>query len=425
MRILITGASGFIGRHLVEALRDAGHELVCAVRKPPAAAASGLRYVQADFSRDTAPEIWLPRLQDIDVVINAVGIIREHGAQTFALLHTEAPRALFAACAMRRVKLIVQISALGADEQAVSRYHLSKKAADDFLRESPVPAVILQPSLVYGLGGASTALFNMLATMPLAVQFGDGRQMVQPVHIDDLAAAVLAIVGQAEIKVPARRIAVVGADAVPFPRYLTMLRAAMGMRPAWRICLPLALARAMASVAGRFRSLPLDRDTFAMLERGNTADAGGMRALLGRMPRGIAEFIPPEDAATVKRAAQSRWLLPLLRLSIALVWIATGIVSAFVYPAEDSYSLLERVGVPDSLMPLMLYGAALLDVMLGVAILFVRRKWIWSVQLIVIVFYSVVIGWRLPEFLWHPYGPILKNLPMLAAIWLLRENEER
>jgi uncharacterized membrane protein YphA (DoxX/SURF4 family) len=127
----------------------------------------------------------------------------------------------------------------------------------------------------------------------------------------------------------------------------------------------------------------------------------------------------------VRCTAQQHWLLPMLRVSIALVWIATGIISAFVYPVEDSYTLLKRVGIPAVLMPLMLYGAAALDLVLGVAILFVRRKWIWALQLVVIVFYSLVIAWRLPEFLWHPYGPILKNLPMLAAILLLMANEER
>jgi cell division protein FtsW (lipid II flippase) len=99
-----------------------------------------------------------------------------------------------------------------------------------------------------------------------------------------------------------------------------------------------------------------------------------------------------------------------------------------VYPVADSYELLARTGIPEGLRPLMLYGAAAFDMLLGLGILFLkRRRWLWLAQLGLIGFYTVVIAWKLPEFLVHPYGPLTKNLPMLAAIWLLYqlEDEER
>jgi hypothetical protein len=101
-------------------------------------------------------------------------------------------------------------------------------------------------------------------------------------------------------------------------------------------------------------------------------------------------------------------------------------VSAGLYPVEQSYQLLERTGVPAALAPLMLYGAAGLDLLLGIATLMLaHRRWLWLAQLGLIGFYSIVIAFRLPEFLLHPYGPLTKNLPMLAAIWLLYELEEK
>jgi cell division protein FtsW (lipid II flippase) len=73
----------------------------------------------------------------------------------------------------------------------------------------------------------------------------------------------------------------------------------------------------------------------------------------------------------------------------------------------------------------MLYGAALFDVLLGLGTLFLRRRrLLWLMQLALIGFYTIVIALRLPEFLVHPYGPLTKNLPMLAAIWLLYELEK-
>jgi hypothetical protein len=101
-------------------------------------------------------------------------------------------------------------------------------------------------------------------------------------------------------------------------------------------------------------------------------------------------------------------------------------VSAFVYPVSASLDLLERSGVPAEFGPLMLYGASAFDLLLGLGILLLaRRKWLWLAQLVLIGFYTIVIAFKLPEFLIHPYGPLTKNLPMLAAIWLLYELEEK
>lgn len=436
MRILIAGSSGFIGRNLVDALLCDGHTIVCAVRRMPKEASlsampgvPGVHYVQVDFMRDVQPHDWVPRLQDIDAVINAVGIIREHDGQTFDALHTQAPRALFAACALAGVRCIVQISALGADERAESAYHLSKKAADDFLAAQRLPAVILQPSLVYGRGGASAALFDTLAALPVLARFGDGRQMVQPVHIVDVVDAVRAalnlVCDAAGDDVRVRRIAVVGPKAMTLNDFLRVLRTSMRLRPAFVVPVPLALARLAARVAGMFRRSTLDSDTFRMLERGNTGDPSVMVELIGRPPRGADRFIDAVQAETVRRNAELRWLLPILRTSIAIVWIVTGLLSLGIYPVEDSLSLLARSGVPATLQPLMLYGAAALDIAIGIGIFLIRRRWVWALQIALILFYTAVIAWKLPEFLLHPYGPVLKNLPMLAAIWLLMKREER
>jgi uncharacterized protein YbjT (DUF2867 family) len=158
----------------------------------------GRRSVTIDYMRDHAVTDWLPRLQGVDVVINAIGILRDTRTATFQAVHEDAPIALFRACVQARVMKVVQISALGADAQAVSRYHLSKKRADDALAELPIPWVIVQPSLVFGMDGRSAALCLALAALPVIPLPGDGGQCVQPVHIDDLTAAIVALVRSSE-----------------------------------------------------------------------------------------------------------------------------------------------------------------------------------------------------------------------------------
>jgi hypothetical protein len=170
----------------------------------------------------------------------------------------------------------------------------------------------------------------------------------------------------------------------------------------------------------------LDRASLTMLEMGNTADPAATIALLRRAPRDVAEFIPAEERDSVRYEALLRWLLPTLRLSIATVWIWTGVVSLGLYPREQSLELLAHAGVPASARLLFLYGAAFLDLLFGVATLFMRRRrLLWLAQMMLIIVYSAIISVKLPEFWLHPYGPILKNLPMLAAIYLLYKLEAR
>ncbi|CAN7146314.1 SDR family oxidoreductase [Massilia sp. LjRoot122] len=429
MRILLTGASGFIGQHLLQALLAEGHHVVCAVRRVKTSTEPRLTTIHADFANDTDKSVWLARIKGIDAVINTVGIFRESGSQTFERLHVEAPRALFAACAeSHEVQMVIQLSALGADSEADTPYHLSKKAADDYLAALPVRAYIVQPSLVYGGEGASAKVFRTLASMPLTLRFGSAPQLVQPIHIDDLAAAIAGLLRQRLPLSPgsgtALRVPLVGPQAMPFTDYLQALRTAMGMGRQAVLPLPGALARLVAKAGSLLPGGLLDEDALRMLNRGNAGDVSMTTQLLGHPPRPVRDFI--RDPGAERSQAKLGWLLPVLRLSIAAVWIITAIVSYGLYPVQASYELLARTGIPAALQPLMLYGAASFDLALGLGILFLaRRRWLWLAQLGLIGFYTVVIAIRLPEFLLHPYGPLTKNLPMLAAIWLLYELEEQ
>ena len=427
MRVLVTGASGFVGQALVAALLRAGHAVVCASRHPRAGDGDPPHSapLAVDFAAVPRAGWWLPRLAGIDAVVNAVGILREQGGQTFQALHAQAPIALFEACARAGVPLVVQISALGADAGAQSRYHLTKRAADDALRRLPLRSAIVQPSLVYGGGGASASMFNAMATLPLLALPRGGAMQVQPVHVDDVVAGVLAAL-QAPPAATATT-AFVGPEPMTLRSFLAALRRQLGFRSALRVLpLPEGLFRWGASVAGRVPGSFLDSETAGMLLRGNTAPAAPFVQLLGRSPRPVARFVEPERAGALRQEAVLGTWLPALRWSVALLWIWTGIVSLGLYPVADSLALLARVGLEGPLARLALYGAAALDLVLGVATLLVparRRGPVWAAQLLLILGYTVLITLFLPEYWLHPYGPISKNLPLLAAIALLWATE--
>jgi hypothetical protein len=184
----------------------------------------------------------------------------------------------------------------------------------------------------------------------------------------------------------------------------------------------MAFVRIAAAAGEKMPNPLLDRDSLGMLVRGNAAPPDDITRVLGRPPRPVDAFLDTAAGRALANEARLAWLLPLVRYAIAFVWIVTGIVSLGVYPVEESYALLARVGLTGAAASLALYGAALLDLAFGVgSIALRRRKWLWRAQIALIAGYTVIISFFLPEYWLHPYGPLTKNLPMLAAILLLHE----
>lgn len=290
MRILVTGASGFIGQALVAALVRDGHAVVCASRHPRGG--SGCEALAVDFESVPQAGWWRPRLAGIEAVVNAVGILRERSGQTFGALHERAPGELFRACAEAGVPFVLQVSALGADHEAQSRYHRTKKAADDVLRGLPLRAAIVQPSLVYGPGGANAALFNGMAAMPVLALPRGGDMLVQPVHVDDVVEGVMALLRAPPEGTPT--IPFVGPRALTLREFIAELRRQLGFSSRLRVLrLPESVFRAAASVAGHVPGSALDRETAGMLLRGNASPPAAFTSLLGHAPRDVSRFVAP------------------------------------------------------------------------------------------------------------------------------------
>jgi uncharacterized protein YbjT (DUF2867 family) len=279
MNVLLTGATGFIGSHLARALRAAGYVVIEARR----GIGQGAATVQADFTRDLSAREWLPKVVGIDAVVNAAGILREHGEQTFERIHKRAPQALFTACVAAGVRRIVQISALGAD-RGVTPCFLSKRAADDYLATLPLGWTVVRPAMVFGPGGSTARLFGMLAHLPVVPLPGRGEQRVQPIHVDDLAEAVVRILGEGTMT--GARIELVGPQSLTVRELLTSLRAGLHLGPPRFLSIPMPLVRVGARVAGVSTLSPLDSETLSMLDAG-TRDPAATRLLLGRDPRPV------------------------------------------------------------------------------------------------------------------------------------------
>ncbi|WP_205123566.1 SDR family oxidoreductase [Cognatilysobacter lacus] len=419
MRILVTGATGFIGGAVVDALRARGHVPVPAVRDVDAAKRRWpmLQPVAVDFAHDTDAQAWRPRLAAIDAVVNAVGILRETDAQPFAALHDATPRALFEVCVDAGVRRVVQVSALGADEDATSPYHLSKRAADRHLHALPLQGVVVQPSVVFAPQGASAGMFLMLATLPIALLPGGGVQRVAPVHLDDLIDTIIHALEDAD---PPRLVEAVGPACMTLRAYLDTLRRSLGLGGLRVLPVPMPLVRLSASVLQHVPGSLVEPETIAMLARGNCAAPDGIARLLGRSPRAAGDFVPPPLRAMTRRDAQLRWALPLLRISVALVFVVTALLSFGLYPLDGSRALLASAGVPGAAVDIALFGSAAIDLLLGVGMLLPRTRTVaYLASIALIVAYTAIISLAMPAYWLHPFGPVLKNLPILASLVLL------
>jgi DoxX-like family len=117
--------------------------------------------------------------------------------------------------------------------------------------------------------------------------------------------------------------------------------------------------------------------------------------------------------------------LRLIRYTLAIVWLVTGALSLGIFPQGESLVLLEQVGLHGQPALIALYGSAIFDMTLGALTLAYPSAKLWRVQAMLIVGYSIIIAIYLPWYWLHPFGPMLKNLPILLLLWLLHQYKEQ
>ena len=199
--ILVTGASGFVGQHIVPALLDAGHHVVALVRTPNSGEAVADRLTpaqRADLELRTGdvtrPDSLPAALAGVDGVVHLVAIPRDfRGGADLRLINTEGTRAVVQAMTSAGVLRLVHMGALGVQDEPDLHYASSKAKAEVLVRESGLDWTILKPSLQFGPGDG---FFNIIADLvrlsPGIVPVpGNGGSRFQPIHVDDVARVVV------------------------------------------------------------------------------------------------------------------------------------------------------------------------------------------------------------------------------------------
>ena len=290
----VFGGTGFIGRYVVKRLVDAGHVVRVAVRDTEAAMPLRLLgapgqvvpiFAPLDQAADVARAV-----QDASYVVNLVGILAENRPGDFDRVHHRGAAAVAQAAAAAGVERLVHVSALGADPASPSLYASSKAAGEAAVRAAFPAAVILRPSVVFGAEDRFFNRFARLAQLLPAMPVFEGGTRFQPVHVGDVADAVVAGLTRADVE--GRTFELGGPKVWTMRQLLAWILAQTGRRrPLVDVPGPVAAlqARVLECLPGKM----LTRDQLILLRRDNVVAAGtaGLEAL-GISPVAVEQVVP-------------------------------------------------------------------------------------------------------------------------------------
>tara|TARA_R110002049_G_scaffold157184_3_gene322184 strand:- start:10372 stop:11316 length:945 start_codon:yes stop_codon:yes gene_type:complete len=292
--VLVLGGNGFIGRHAAAALINAGVHVIIGTRFAqrkhswhalhPAVAKAPQREVRLEQLADA--DDWLPVIENVDAVLNCVGILRQRGRETYDAIHRQAPAALAAACKSQR-KRFVHVSALGLEKPAKSRFLTSKLAGEKAIAEHGEDWLIARPSLLDGVGGFGASWLRGVARLPLFVIPADATGRIAALDVADLGEALahLTLKEAATLRLDESRIFELGGtESWHFREYILSLRRTYTKAPALCVPIPGLLARLGAHLCDVLHFTPFSFGHWELLRRDNIPVNNRLPELLGRAP---------------------------------------------------------------------------------------------------------------------------------------------
>jgi NADH dehydrogenase len=296
--VTVFGGSGFIGRYVVRRLAHAGWQVRVAVRRPDAAlfckTAGHVGQVTpvAVNIRDQASV--KAAVSGADAVVNLVGILFQAGKQRFDAVHAQGAGTVATAAAAAGVKVLVHVSAIGADPQSAAAYARSKAAGEAAVGKAFPTATIIRPSIVFG---PEDDFFNRFARMalvsPALPLIGGGTTRFQPVYVLDIAEAIARAVEHPEAH-GAKLYELGGPRIYSFRELLILMLGEIG-RKRMLLSLPFAIASLQGALLQSvpFLRPPLTADQVKLLKRDNVVgpQAAGFKDL-GVTPTALEPILP-------------------------------------------------------------------------------------------------------------------------------------
>jgi NADH dehydrogenase len=284
VNVLVTGATGFVGPAVANAIVGAGHHVRVLERKPGSWSKAGIRCQEAVQGDMTDPNSLRRAVEGREVVVHLVAI-RQGKEEQFRKIMVEGTRSLIAAAKDAGVKRFVLMSALGTTEETkdLVPYYNAKWTEEKDVESSGLEYVVFRPSFVFGREGGILPTFRKLARLtPVTPITGKGTQRIQPIWIDDIAAYFAAAVDKPEAA--NRAFDVGGPDQVTWNEFWDRLKRALRVRRP-SVHMPMGFMRLNALVTERLPgNIPLTRDLLTMLEAGDNVVSDGAAVETFRLP---------------------------------------------------------------------------------------------------------------------------------------------
>ncbi len=389
MRVLVLGATGFIGNAIFYRLVGT-HHVVGGSRKRMGAYAF---WRKVDFAKANN---WDELLEDIDLVINAIGII----SGDFAQVQTTAPKELFTHCLNKKIK-IINISAIGAERPSPPNDFLqSKKEVDTFLLSTDM-AKVIYPGIVLGVDGKSSRFFKAISEFPLIPLVGGNPPLV---HISQLTELVSKMVDDFSAY-PSSIFAIASAEKMT--DLYTALRGKKAIylqTPSWPVNLLFKLfPKLEIGIFNRNMATMIDE-----IDVKNYEPIFQEKASSFIRPNGVQ---PSDD-----------FLRMFGFIALFIVWFWSGVSSLVSWSASEE--LMASIGVKGATAPPFIYAGSIVDILLAMGLLFKRtRNTSLIAQMGFIVIYTLILSILAPEFWMHPFGVLTKNLPLWVVSWMLLRSK--
>ena len=390
MNILILGATGFIGNAVFHSIVNK-HNVTIAGRRP-IEGYNQWKYI--DFSKNND---WYHLLEDVDLVINTIGIIEGD----FEQIQKLAPLELYAKCIEKQIK-IIHISAIGAEKNHPTTHFLrTKKETDDYLLKYH-KAKVIYPGVVIGRNGKSTQFFAEISSLPIIPLLSD--KPISFIHIEQLTELIQHIISDFDTY-PHQ------VFAVSRPEPIKDVFFALKGKKARFFKIPTQFIQIFFSLFPSASIGIFSKTTYTMFQSSSVDD---YTPLFPEVSKSI-------DAKNIQKGDTLPQLFALL--AISFIWLSSGIFSLISW--HESYAIMNEIGANHQLSVLFVWLGSLVDIFLGIVLFSKRyRKNIIQLQVLTMITYMIILSIAASHYWLHPFGVLTKNIPLIALSYYLYRKQD-
>ena len=302
MVVLVTGATGFIGRAVVGELLKHNYAVRCLVRTPGSERMFSDRSVEIYYGDIRDENSIVSACHGVEIVINLVSTISpSRGSDMFSTNVVGVTKLVSAIESSGSVKHLVHVSVLGANDNPRERYFFSKWKGEQEIKRTRTSYTILRPSVITGASDRfSNLLGSLVRLFPVVPVVGHGRNRIQPMVVEDFAYCIVASLGRNDLE---GKIIEIGGDLyLSINEMIDCISDAMGMRRI-KIHFPFWVSGLFCSLMNIFMTKPLlNRELARMLSNRNVTDIGVAKSVFGITPKAFSEGIHHLTDMNVKNA---------------------------------------------------------------------------------------------------------------------------